>query len=84
MAISRNLRRQRAKVRASMATTDAHNTAAFIAKQAVIRGNCAELGRDANKRGTGGISWLSPTRKPLGYTRNKSRGQLGTFGRELS
>lgn len=69
MAISRNLRRQRSKARQTIAETDRSNTAAFLYKQALIRGNCAELGSKANKRGTGRIGWLDPTRKPLGYTR---------------
>jgi len=69
MAVSRNVRRMRAKVRRAIAETDASNTAAFIAKQELIRGNCKALGRDANKRGTGEIGWLNPTRKPLGFTR---------------
>lgn len=83
MAISRNMRRQKAKVRKALAETDRSNTAAFLAKQAAIRANCQELGRKANAKGQGGISWLDPTRKPLGFTRRKGVGQLGQLGRAL-
>ena len=69
MAISRNQRRLNAKKRATLAACDAINTAQFLAKAAVIRGNCKELGRKANAMGTGRIVWLDPTRRPLGYTR---------------
>jgi hypothetical protein len=69
MAISRNLRRQRAKVRQAIALTDAANTAAFVSKQAVIRGNCKTMGKQANRKGTDRIIWLDPTAKPVGFTR---------------
>lgn len=83
MAISRNVRRQRSKVRKAIAEADRTNTAAFLAKQALIRSNSAELGREANKRGSGGISWLDPTRKPLGFTRRMMQGQLGRIGKAI-
>ena len=83
MAISRNARRLRSKVRSALRETDRQNTEAFRAKQAVIRDNCKALGRDANRQGTGGISWLDPTRKPLGFTRRAGVGQLGRIGRAL-
>lgn len=83
MAISRNMRRQRAKVRKAQAETNKSNTAAFLAKQRLIRANATELGRDANRTGSGGISWLDPTRKPLGYTRRPMQGQLGRIGKAL-
>jgi hypothetical protein len=69
MAISRNARRLKAKCRKALAEADRQNTESFLAKQAIIRDNCKALGRSANRTGTGGISWLDPTRKPLGYTR---------------
>lgn len=83
MALSRNQRRLNAKKRAALAACDAANTAAFQAKQGIIRSNCEVMGRDANKRGRGGISWLDPTRKPLGYTRRFGVGQLGKVGKAL-
>lgn len=83
MALSRNARRLNAKRRKALAEADRVNTQALLAKQSLIRENCKALGRDANRRGTGGISWLSPTAKPLGFTRRKTRGQLGQIGRAL-
>lgn len=69
MAISRNLRRQRAKVRKAISLTDAANTAAFVSKQAIIRDNCKTMGKQANRMGKGRITWLDPTNKPVGFTR---------------
>lgn len=69
MALSRNARRLNAKRRKALAEADKLNTATFIAKQALIQSNCKELGKLANRTGNGGISWLSPTAKPLGYRR---------------
>ena len=83
MAISRNMRRLNAKRRKALVETDKANTQAFLAKQSVIRDNCKAMGRDANRQGSGGISWLDPTRKPLGFTRRAGIGQLGRIGRAL-
>lgn len=83
MAISRNMRRLNAKRRKALQEADKANTQAFLAKQAVIRDNCKAMGRDANKRGTGGIVWLDPTAKPMGFTRKRGTGQLGKIGRAL-
>ncbi len=69
MAISRNMRRLKAKVRTARRETNASNTAMHLAKQSVIRDNCAELGSKANRQGTGRITWLDPTCKPMGFTR---------------
>ena len=72
MAISRNARRLKAKCRKALAEADKLNTERFLAKQQTIRSNCKTMGRDANRTGQGGISWLDPTRKPLGFTRRLS------------
>lgn len=74
MAISRNLRRQRSKVRKALADTNKSNTAAFLAKQETLRRNCKELGRKAGRISDGresrGLTMdYSPAHKPLGFTR---------------
>lgn len=72
MAISRNMRRQRAKVRQAIASTDAHNTAAFIAKAKRIRANAKALGKLANRQlqpSRGLVFDYSPAVNPFGFTR---------------
>ena len=72
MGMSRNARRTKAKAKANRALTDALNTAAILKKNAMLRANCAALGKRAMSRPSPSVGLVmdwSGAGKPLGFTR---------------